>query len=123
MTKLLLIMLAGGLGSGLRYGMGGLVHRYLPASYPWGTLTVNLTGCFLFGLLWALAEGRWSISPEMRAIILIGFLGGFTTFSSFAFETTQFLRDGQWLFAGMNVVMQNGLGILLLYAGITLGRR
>ena len=116
-------MLAGGLGSGLRYGMGGLVHRYLPASYPWGTLTVNLTGCFLFGLLWALAEGRWSISPEMRAIILIGFLGGFTTFSSFAFETTQFLRDGQWLFAGMNVVMQNGLGILLLYAGITLGRR
>ncbi len=123
MTKLLLIMLAGGLGSGLRYGLGGLVHRYLPASYPWGTLAVNLAGCFLFGVLWALAEGRWTISPEMRAIILIGFLGGFTTFSSFAFETTQFLRDGQWLFAGINVVVQNGLGILLLYMGMVLGRR
>lgn len=123
MTKVLLIMLAGGVGSGLRYGLGGLVHRYFSAAFPWGTMAVNLLGCFCFGVIWALAEGRWTISPDVRAVVLIGFLGGFTTFSSFAFETTQFLRDGQWLYAGLNVAVQNVLGILLLYAGLVVGKR
>ena len=122
MTKLVWLAFAGIGGTLARYGLSGLVQRTLGAQFPWGTLFVNVTGCFVFGLFWSLAENRLTISGEIRTVVLIGFLGAFTTFSSFAFETGQLLRDGQWLTALLNLSAQNLLGILMLFVGQNIGR-
>jgi CrcB protein len=114
--------IAGVAGTLSRYWLQGLVQRHAGSVFPWGTLVVNMAGCFLFGLVWSLAEQRWTISSEVRTIILVGFMGAFTTFSSFAFETAQLMRDAEWLLAGVNVVSQNVCGIALLFLGLALGR-
>jgi fluoride exporter len=120
--QLLLIAAAGAAGTPARYGLGGLVHRLGGTGFAWGTLAVNALGCLLFGLVWVLAEERLVIRGETRFVILVGFLGAFTTFSSFAFETGQYLRDGQWWLAAANLAAQNVLGIVCLFLGFALGR-
>jgi fluoride exporter len=120
--KLAWLAVAGALGTLARYGLAGLAQRVSGASFPWGTLTVNLLGCFLTGLLWALFEGRWPVSGQTRAILLIGFMGAFTTFSAFMLETGELVREAEWIPAVANVVMQNGFGFLALLAGAMLGR-
>jgi len=122
LSKLLLIALAGSLGTLARYGLGGLVHRLLPWPFPWGTLTVNLLGSFLFGLVWSLAQERFIISAEARIIILAGFMGAFTTFSTFMFETGELLRDSQWALAAGNLLLQNLVGLVAVFAGWALAR-
>ncbi len=122
MNKLIWLALAGVGGTLARYGMSGWVQRLAGAGFPYGTFAVNLTGCFLFGLIWSLAENRLWINNEVRTVILLGFLGAFTTFSSFAFETSQMIRDGQWMAAGLNITGQNVLGIAGLFVGLALGR-
>ncbi len=122
MYKILLLMLAGAVGTLSRYGLQGVVQKATGATFPWGTMAVNLTGCFIFGIIWALAEERLLIRSEIRSVILIGFLGSFTTFSSFVFETTEFLRDSQWWPAVANILAQNILGIIVFFAGLFLGR-
>jgi len=114
--KLVLIALAGAAGAVARYLLGGLVHRLFGAGFPWGTLAVNVVGCFLFGLVWALGEERMLFGSEARLIVLVGFMGAFTTFSTFAFETTEMLRNAEWLAAAGNLVGQNaaGLGAVVL---------
>jgi len=82
-----------------------------------------MTGCFLFGVVWSLAEERLVISGETRLIIFTGFPGAFTTFSTFAFETGEQLRESQWLYAAWNVGGQVGLGLLALFPGMAPGRR
>ena len=122
LQKLLLIAVAGGLGALARYGLAGLVQRITNGEFPWGTAVVNVTGCLLFGVLWAvMVESRLSISGETRAIILVGFMGSFTTFSTFAFETSQMLRDAQWLWAAVNVAGHNVAGIVALFLGLAIG--
>jgi CrcB protein len=121
LQKLLLIALAGALGTVARYGLGGVVQRAAGAEFPWGTLVVNITGCFLAGLLWSIFEPRISFAPY-RIIIFVGFLGGFTTFSSFALETGELMRDAEWLRAAGNMVLQNGIGVIALFGGLSLGR-
>lgn len=86
MTRLALIFLGSGVGSVLRYLLAGSVHRYAKGSFPLGTLAVNLLGCALIGLLAGLFTGPWLIREDYRIAILVGALGGFTTFSIFAFE-------------------------------------
>src|SRR2546422_383232 len=108
--KLVLLAFAGALGTLARYGLSGLAYRWWGESFPWGTLAVNLLGCFLFGLVWTLGEERLIISGETRLIVLTGFMGAFTTFSTFAFETTESLRDGEWWLAVANFAAQNVLG-------------
>jgi len=81
-----------------------------------------VSGCFLFGLVWSLAENRLTITGEVRTIVLMGFMGAFTTFSSFAFETSQLLRDSQWFLAAANIVAQNLVGIAGLLLGLGAGR-
>lgn len=120
--KLACLALAGACGTLCRYGLAGLVHRVDGASFPWGTLTVNLAGCFLAGLVWALFEGRWPVSGEARAVVMVGFMGAFTTFSAFILETGELVRASQWFYAAGNVVLQNGLGFAALLAGSMLGR-
>jgi CrcB protein len=120
--KLSLIALAGALGTLSRYSLAGFVHRLIGASFPWGTLVVNFTGCFVAGLLWTLFENRWPVSGETRMIVLLGFFGAFTTFSAFILETGQMARSAEWFYAAANVFLQMGLGILALFAGIVLAR-
>jgi CrcB protein len=122
MTKLAWLAGAGALGTLARYGVGGVVQRALGVAFPWGTLVVNAVGCLLFGLVWALAEERLVISGETRVVLLVGFMGAFTTFSTFAFETSAMLRDAEWSFALANVLSQNVLGIACFFAGLALGR-
>ena len=121
-AKLLWIAVAGAAGTLARFGLTGAVTRWLGDTFPYGTLTVNVLGSFLFGVVWVLADQRAPISGEARFIILTGFMGAFTTFSTFAFETGQFLRDAQWLTAGSNLLLQNVVGVTALLLGFAVGR-
>ena len=88
-------------------------------AFPWGTFLVNMLGCFLFGILVeTLSSNR--LPPEWKPILLTGFLGGFTTFSAFAFENQRFLEQRQWTLLAVNLIVQNGLGILAVIAGTAL---
>jgi fluoride exporter len=121
-TKLLALCIAGALGTLARYGLQGLVQRWTGGSFPWGTLAVNALGCLAFGVVWSVASERQLIGPQTRTLLLVGFMGAFTTFSSFVFETAQLGRGGQWLLAGANVGLELMLGAVALFAGIALGR-
>ena len=116
--QLLLIGLGGFAGTILRYVIGGLVQSGAGNSaFPWGTLTVNLLGCFGIGLLAELGESRGFLTPEMRGLLIVGLLGGFTTFSAFANETLNAARDAAVGMALLNVMASVGLGLAAVWAG------
>ena len=119
MQKTIFIALAGLVGTLIRYWLAGFVSRQYGENFPWGTLIVNLIGSFLAGALYHLAEERLLISPAMRTVILIGLLGGFTTFSSYGLQTFTLLRDGQIGMASLNVAVSNVLGLLMVWMGYT----
>ena len=114
-----LIVGSGGfLGALARYGLSGIVQRHLPlATFPYGTLVVNLVGCLLIGAIVGLAESRQLFGPELRTFVLIGILGAFTTFSTFGFETFSMLRDHEYLRATANVGVHVMLGLALVWLG------
>ena len=120
--KLLLLATAGALGTLARYGTGLLVERHATGFFPWPTLTVNMIGCFFFGAFYAFAEERTGWTGETRVIVLTGFMGAFTTYSTFAFDTANFLRESQWLLAAANILTQNILGVALLLLGVFIGK-
>lgn len=120
--KLVWLALAGAVGTVARYGLTGLVHRINGISFPWGTVAVNLVGCLLAGFIWTLFANRWPLSGETRTLVLVGFMGAFTTFSALIFETGELLRDAEWTYAVVNLTLQNGLGLIALFAGAALGR-
>jgi len=94
MLKLLALAAAGAAGTLARYGLSGWVQRLARETFPFGTLAVNLVGCFLIGVVMALVRDRQLLSPEARTILVFGFLGGFTTFSAFGYETLELVRNG-----------------------------
>ena len=96
MTRVLLIGLAGGLGTLSRYGIGLWAGKTLGAAFPYGTLIVNVTGCFLIALISRVALSTTLISPTLRLTLTTGFMGGLTTYSSFNYETTNLLRERAW---------------------------
>ncbi len=113
------VMLAGALGTASRMALSNFFSdRYGPA-FPVGTVVVNITGCFVIGLVAGLTgpNGPLLVSPLVRTTLMIGFLGGYTTFSSFSLQTVTLLQDGEWLYAGLNV----GLSVALCIAGAWLG--
>lgn len=120
--NLILLAAAGGAGAICRWGLAGLVQRLTGERFPLGTLAVNLLGCLLFGFAWGWLEARAGFSPQTRAIVLTGFLGAFTTFSTFAFETTNLLQSGQLAAAALNVGLQTVLGVGLVFAGLALAQ-
>jgi CrcB protein len=108
----------GFLGAFARYGLGGLVHRQIPLStFPFGTLVVNLLGCFGIGVIAGLAESRQLFGPEVRTFALIGVLGGFTTFSTFGYETFALIRDTEYVRAITNIGLQVIGGLILVWLG------
>ena len=117
MQKTIFIALAGLAGTLVRYWLAGFVSRQYGETFPWGTLMVNLIGSFLAGALYHLAEERLLISPALRTVILIGLLGGFTTFSSYGLQTFTLLRDGQLGLATLNVALSNVLGLFMVWTG------
>jgi len=120
--KILLIALAGVAGTLARYYLAGAVHDLLGREFPFGTVAVNLLGCTLFGIVWTLADERALLSPQTRIILLVGFMGAFTTFSSFIFESAVLIRDQEYLKAAVNVVGQNILGYSCFILGAACGR-
>jgi CrcB protein len=117
MQKTIFIALAGLTGTLIRYWLSGLVARQYGESFPWGTLVVNLIGSFLAGAMYYLAEERFLISPTVRTVILIGLLGGFTTFSSYGLQTFTLLRNGEVGLATLNIALSNVLGLLMVWMG------
>jgi CrcB protein len=108
----------GFLGALARYGVSGFIHRHASlTTFPYGTLAVNLLGCFAIGILAGLAEVRQLFGPEFRIFALIGVLGGFTTFSTFGYETVSMLRDTEYLRAVSNVGGHVVLGLALVWLG------
>ena len=113
---------AGSLGTLARYWLAGVAQKLGGTAFPWGTLAVNIIGCFFTGLLWAVYEHHWQVSPETRLIVLVGFIGAFTTFSAFILDTGHIIKTSEWMFVLSNIFLQNGLGIVFLFAGMFLGR-
>lgn len=121
-NQLVLLAVAGAVGTLARYWLSAFIHRVCGAGFPWGTLVVNVTGCLLFGFFWTLAEERMLISGQARIVILTGFMGAFTTFSTFAFETAQMLSDAEWFRALGNIAIENVVGIAAVFLGFAIGR-
>ncbi len=121
--KLFLIALLGAVGTLCRYGLQGLVQTSMGTTFPYGTLLINLTGCLLLGFLGQLTLNRLLISSDLRIAIAVGFFGGYTTFSSFGWETAKMLEDGEWLRATTYVTASVFAGLLFSVAGIRLANR
>ncbi|HXT75206.1 MAG TPA: CrcB family protein [Candidatus Eisenbacteria bacterium] len=121
--RLLLIAVFGAIGTLARYGLQGVVQLRAAGTFPFGTLLINLTGCFLLALTYQLTVNRMVISPDLRLAIGVGFFGGYTTFSSFGWETAKMLEEGAWLPATVYVGASVVFGLLLSIAGIRLANR
>jgi CrcB protein len=122
MNLLILIGAAGALGSLSRYALSGAVYAAMGNGFAYGTLVVNVLGSFLLGLLMQLGLSTDLIPPHLRTAVAIGFIGAFTTFSTFTYETVQFMQDGAWGAAALNIVTSLVLGIAGVFAGIFVGR-
>jgi len=119
MLNYIFVALGGALGSVARFWISGLVAGRVGENFPFGTLIVNLSGCFVIGLFATLTgtEGRLLVPPGLRIFFMIGICGGYTTFSSFSLQTLNLGREGEWLLAGMNVLAS----VILCMAGVWLG--
>jgi CrcB protein len=124
LLPILLIALGGAAGTLARYGVSvGCARLADRWSFPVGTVAVNLLGCFLIGLLNGVFLDRESVRPEVRAALIVGFLGGFTTFSSYAWETAGLLERREALRVVANLLVSNVAGVLLVVLGYAIGRR
>jgi len=116
------IAVAGAFGALARYGLEGFVSRRTPGAFPWGTFVVNMTGSFALGLLFTLFTDRMSVDPWLRSTLTIGFLGAYTTFSTFSLETYRLISDGALGLALANSLGSLGAGLTAVYLGVVLGR-
>ena len=117
MFRTLFVGIAGLAGTLLRYWLSGFVARRYGETFPVGTMVVNVLGCLLAGAIFNLTEERFLINPTLRTVILIGFLGGFTTFSSYGLQTFTLLRDGEFGLATLNIAVSNVLGLFMVWVG------
>lgn len=122
MEKLVLIAAGSAIGGVCRYALAGSVQRFTNSAFPLGTLAVNLLGCFLIGFLATLFTGPYLLREEYRIAVLVGLLGGFTTFSSFGWETFALMSDRQFGVAFVNALLHNGLGLIVVWLGVRLAK-
>src|SRR5579862_8889994 len=123
LDRYLMVLIGGGIGSLARYLVGIAVMTRAAVRFPLGTVLINITGSFLIGFLMSLLTERWSPHPNVRLLLIVGFLGGYTTFSSFEWETYTAVRDGARWTGALNVVSSVMLGYLAVWLGAMLGRR
>ncbi len=121
--KIVWVMLGGSIGALSRYGVSLLAAQLFGTKFPWGTLIVNLSGCFLIGLAFTLADRGFSImSPSIRLFFVTGYLGALTTFSTFGLETVNAMRAGTQLVAMANFLSNNLIGGAMVFLGMLVGR-
>jgi CrcB protein len=120
--RLLLVLVGGGLGSAARYVVAVWAAERIGTSFPWGTLIVNVTGSFVIGLVATLADEAGSISPNTRAFLVAGILGGYTTFSAFSLETWRLLDASEWVRALLNILGSVALSGAAVILGVAAGR-
>jgi CrcB protein len=122
MEKFLLISTGAILGANTRYWLGTWVSEKWGSTFPIGTLIINLTGSFLLGLFMTLATERFLIDPRWRFLVAVGFLGAYTTFSTFTYESFNLIFKGQWLPGLLNLLGSSLLGLLAVGLGVYLGK-
>ena len=122
MYRILLIGVAGLVGTLARYWLSGWADQRWGASFPIGTLAVNLIGCLAIGFLFHATEEKYLVDPVVRSAVLVGLLGGFTTFSSFAVQSFNLMRDGEVFLAGANILVSNVAWMILVWTGYTISR-
>ena len=122
MRTIIGVGVAGAFGALSRYGVEGFVSERFPGSFPAGTFVINVTGSFVLGFLFVLLTERIHASAALRTSLTVGFVGAYTTFSTFSFETLRLIEDGALRTAAVNVVATLVLGLLAVWAGMTIGR-
>ena len=121
MSALLWVGLGGFLGANARYLVGGWVAARWGAAFPWGTFAANITGCFILGFFLSFAQERPWVAPSARLLFAVGFLGAYTTFSTFTYESFRLLQDGQLALAAFNIFGSLLAGLIAVFAGAALG--
>jgi fluoride exporter len=121
MTKILYLIIGGSAGTLSRYFLSSAIFRICGGSFPYGTLAVNTMGCFIVGALFSLAEKKFLLEMNLRLLLVVGFCGAFTTFSTLMLETNNLVKDGEVLKAFMNLILSVTLGFILFRAGVILG--
>ena len=122
MQQLLFLAIAGALGSLSRYALSGIIQKAAGADFPWGTLVINALGCLIIGYIMQLALHTDIIPANVRVVVTIGFLGAFTTFSTFSYETVKLLESGILVPALLNILANVGIGLAATFSGILLGK-
>lgn len=122
MRIVIAVGLASAAGGLARYGLGGVVARRSPGTFPWETFAINVSGAFALGVLFVLFTERYAVAPWLRAAVLVGFLGSYTTFSTWTLEAWRLLEDGAYGTALASLLGSTAAGIGATYAGIVLGR-
>ncbi len=122
MKNYLLVLAGGGVGAVARYWLSGVIPRWMGTDFPYGIFAINILGCFLIGLLMTALEDRFLVDPALRIFLTVGILGGFTTFSSFSYETMMLMQDAEYLKAIVYVGGSVGLGLGGTIAGAMLGK-
>lgn len=122
MIKGMLVFIGGGIGSVFRYMMSGWIYSAFGSNFPYGTLAVNVLGSFVIGFFLTLAEDRFLITSDMRIFVAIGIVGGFTTFSTFSYETFKLFKNGSFLFGGLNIAVSLTFALFALWIGSIMGK-
>lgn len=124
MSEIVLVFFGAGLGGVLRFILGSTVYAYTGRSFPYGTLVINLTGSFIMGFLYVYITQKFEdLTPQLTAFILVGILGGYTTFSSFSIETLRLFQDGKVLYGLINIFTSTIFGVLLAYLGFIMAKK
>jgi len=122
LLKIIWLAIAGACGTVTRYSLNAFVQRFQISQIPLGTLSVNILGCFLVGIIFSIFESRFSHLSELKIIIITGFIGAFTTFSAVILETGTLIQLNRWFTAFSTIFLHNFLGLLALFCGIKLGK-
>ena len=120
--QILFIALAGSVGALSRYGLSTLAANVFGVKFAYGTLTVNVLGCFLIGFVMHVAQSTDILSADIKMAVTVGFLGALTTFSTFSMETYKYLEDAEWLLAGTNIALNVLLGLIATIIGLAAAR-